>query len=124
MPGAEFTPSEVGTDAACFRTSGSAETALRVEAWGYWTPEIAHSFTRDAVLFASKLTPASVLVIDAAQLKPQAVEGQEALRVAFRALATASFAKATLRTENVLTRMQLTRLLRECGLDERVGFER
>src|SRR3954465_13582723 len=119
MPGVERSPSEGGTSAAGFRTAGSPATALRVEAAGYWTPEIAQSFTRDAVALVSKFRPASVLVIDAAQLKPQAVEGQEALRVAFRALATASFAKATLHTQNVLTRMQLTRLLRECGLDER-----
>ena len=116
-------PTEVGTDAAGFRTSGSAESSLRVEAWGYWTSEIAQSFTREALAFVPKLTSASVLVIDAANLKPQAAEGQDALRVVFRALAAATFGEAVLRTANVLTRMQLTRLLRECGLDERVGFE-
>lgn len=123
MPGADFTPSEVGTEAAGFRTSGHPNAALRVEAWGYWTPEIAHSFTRDALAFMPKLTQSSVLVFDATNLKPQAVDGQDAFRAVFRALAGATFAKATLHTGNVLTRMQLTRLLRECGLDERVGFE-
>jgi len=117
-------PSEVGTDVAGFRTTGSPQSSLRVEVWGYWTPEIAQSFTRDAATFVPKLTSASALLIDATNLKPQAVEGQEALRVFFRTLAAASFDKAALQTDNVLTRMQLTRLLRECGLDGRVGFER
>lgn len=122
MPAADFTPSEVGTEAAGFRTVGLPQSALRLEAWGYWTADVAHSFTREALAFVPKLTSTSVLLIDATNLKPQAVEGQEALRVVFRALVGASFGKATLHTDNVLTRMQLTRLLRECGLDERVGF--
>ena len=117
-------PSDVGTDVAGFRTTGSPQSSLRVEVWGYWTPEIAQSFTRDAATFVPKLTTASALLIDATNLKPQSVEGQEALRVFFRTLAAASFDKAALQTDNVLTRMQLTRLLRECGLDGRVGFER
>jgi hypothetical protein len=123
MPRAEFMPSEVGTDAAGFRTTGSPQSSLRVEVWGYWTAEIAQSFMRDAAALLAKLTQASELVIDATRLKPQAAEGQEALRVVFRALATASFGKAALRSDNVLTRMQLTRLLRECELDGRVSFE-
>lgn len=109
-------------DAAGFRIADQAPTALQIEVWGYWTSAVADAFTREAPPFAAKLGAAATFVLDAKALKPQGAEGQEALRVFFRALSAGTFAKATLATENVLTRMQLTRLLRECGLDGRVGF--
>jgi hypothetical protein len=116
-------PSDQSTEAAGFRSVGQTTHELRIEAWGYWTGDVATAFTREAPLWAHKLGADAVFVLDAKQLKPQAAEGQEALRTLFRALSASSFARGILHTDNVLTRMQLTRLLRECGVDARMGFE-
>jgi hypothetical protein len=123
MPGAESPPADQSTEAAGFRTAYQPSTALHIEVWGYWTTDVAAAFTREALPLAAKLGASTAVLLDAKALKPQGTEGQDALRVLFRALSTGSFGKATLATDNVLTRMQLTRLLRECGLDGRVGFE-
>jgi hypothetical protein len=91
--------------------------------WGYWSPGVVSAFAREASAIAQKLTPDVTLTLDASELTPQGTEGQEALRAFFLALATTRFAKSTVLTRNVLTRMQLTRLSRQCGLEQRVVFQ-
>jgi hypothetical protein len=123
MPAIDSASSDPSVEAAGFRMQAQLPASLRIEVWGYWTPEIAGAFTREASAVVQKLGEAAAFHLDAKDLKPQSGEGQEALRVIFRALGATGFGKATAHTENVLTRMQLTRLLRECGLDARVRFE-
>lgn len=120
MPFAEFSPAEVGTAAGGFRIVGTNQGILRVTVWGYWPPDVVRTFTADAPSALSKLSPAGTFVLDAAELKPQGAEGQEALRVLFRALAPLQFAKGSIVASNALTRMQLARLLRECSVDGRL----
>jgi hypothetical protein len=123
MPAADILPSEVGSPLAGFRSAGLPLAGLRIEVWGYWTPDLALAFRRDVPDLVQKLGMEASFVLEAAELKPQATEGQEAMRALFRALSGTSLSKATLKTNNVLTRMQLTRLVRECGLDARAVFE-
>ncbi|MET0789926.1 MAG: hypothetical protein ABW061_00265 [Polyangiaceae bacterium] len=108
------------SEAAGFRVA-VAPTLLSINAWGYWTPEMANAFAREATAIGQKLTRVSAFVLDAADMKPQGPEGQQALRVLFRALATMDIVKGTFIANNLFTKMQLVRLLRECGLDERVA---
>lgn len=122
MPAAQNLPAEVGNEAGGFRFAGSPSAALRVQVWGYWPPEVASAFGREAMSACQLLTPDSAFTLEASELKPQGGEGQEALRVMLRALSALSFAKGTIIAANTLTRMQLTRLLRECGMDERLSF--
>ncbi len=56
-----------------------------------------------------------------AEMKPQGAEGQEALRTLFKVLAAMNLAKGTFIAKNLFTKMQLVRLLRESGLDQRVA---
>ena len=121
MPPSDFQAPEVGTEAFGFRVTG-APAAVRIEAWGYWPPDVASAFARQVTPITRKFSPDAVFAFDANELKPQGIEGQEALRAFFVGLSTTAFAKGTLLARNVLTRMQLTRLLRECGLDQRIGF--
>lgn len=120
MPFAEFSPPEVGNEAGGFRIVGTAQGVLRVTAWGYWHQDVVRTFTTDAPSALQKLSASGTFVLEAAELKPQGADGQEALRVLFRALAPLAFAKASVLASNALTRMQLARLLRESGLDGRV----
>jgi hypothetical protein len=123
MPGAESSPTAVGGAAGGFRVSGAGSAALRIQVWGYWGPEVAGEFSKKVAAMAPSLTLATALTFDASELKPQGVEGQEALRVLFRAIAptTLTGGEAVV-VKNVLTRMQLARLLRECGLEGRLSF--
>jgi len=121
MPSAEILPAEVGNDAGGFRFTGSTETAFEVQVWGYWVAAVAAAFAREAPAAIRALGPAAVFTLDAIKLKPQGVDGQEALRAMFRELAQLTFSKGMVVANNALTRMQITRLLRECGLDERVS---
>jgi hypothetical protein len=121
LPGAQLPP-EVGNQAGGFRFSGLAASGLRLEVWGYWGADVIAAFARDALGATRALGAATVFTLDASGLKPQGAEGQDALRVLFRALAQAPFAKGTLISKNALTTMQMTRLLREAGLDGRMSF--
>ena len=121
MPFADFSPAEVGNASGGFRIVGTAQ-GLRVAAWGYWNEEVVRSFGTDGPLALQRLMPNGAVIVDANELKPQGADGQEALRVLFRALAPLVFAKATVVSGNALTRMQLARLLRECGVDGRVDL--
>jgi hypothetical protein len=120
MPFAEFSPAEVGTEAGGFRIVGTAQGALRITVWGYWPHDVVRTFATDAPSALQRLAAISTFVLEAPELKPQGGDGQEALRVLFRALVPLAFAKGTVVASNALTRMQLARLLRECGLDGRV----
>jgi hypothetical protein len=111
--------SSTESEAGGFRVAISA-TLLSVSAWGYWSPEVAAAFSREAAAFSQKLRPVAAFMLDAAEMKPQGTEGQEALRSMFRAVAAMSVAKVTLVANNVFTKMQIVRLLRECGLDGRL----
>jgi hypothetical protein len=122
MPAALRSSGEVGTEAGGYRLLANATGTLRVNVWGYWTPEVARTFASDALAAAQKLSAAGVLLIDATDLKPQGTDGQDAWRAFFRGVVPLTFARATVLGGNALTRMQLARLLREGGLDGRVEF--
>ena len=122
MPGVEISPLEGGTEAGGYRVSGSPGTVLRLRVWGYWPPDVTITFTREAAAVCRDLASDATLALDASDFKPQGAEGQEALRVFLRALAPLTFAKGLVLAGNALTRMQLTRLLRESGLDGRMTF--
>jgi len=122
MPFAELSPAEVGTSAGGFRIVGAAQGPLRLTVWGYWPQDVARSFSADGPAALQRLMPTGIVVVEASDLKPQGADGQEALRVLFRALTGVAFARATVVSPNALTRMQLARLLRECGVDGRVDL--
>ncbi len=122
MPGAQHLSAEVGSAAGGFRVLGNAEGNLRIAAWGYWPVEVTRAFGVEAPVAAQTLRPASIFVFDGKELKPQGAEGQEALRLLFRALPRLPFAKAIILRGNAMTCMQLARLLRECAADGRVQF--
>lgn len=120
MPFAEFSPADVGTPGGGFRIVGTAQGALRITAWGYWQEDVARTFSTDGPSALQKLLPTGTFVLEATELKPQGADGQEALRVLFRGLAPLPFAKGQVVASHALARMQLARLLRECGVDGRV----
>ena len=122
MPGPESPPGRVGSEAGGFRLSNSAKE-FRVEAWGYWTPDVISAFRRLSPVAARKLSALGAFVFDAKKQKPQGLDGQEALRELFRMMAALPFTKGSVLAENALARMQLTRLVRDADLAERVGFE-
>lgn len=116
-------PVEVGTAAGGFRVGGTPQAALRIEAWGYWSREVVTAFAREAPFAVEKLSASAAFLLDAGNLKPQAAEGQEALRALFRGLSALAFAQGRILVSNALTRMQLMRLLRECQMDGRLTFD-
>ncbi|MEI9942483.1 MAG: hypothetical protein WDO69_35160 [Pseudomonadota bacterium] len=122
MQGAQPFSAGVGSEAGGFRVLDNADGGLRIAAWGYWPLEVIRAFSVDALAAAQMLTPSSIFVFDSKQLKPQGAEGQEAVRLLFRALARLPFAKGVIIKGNAMTCMQLARLLRECGADKRVEF--
>jgi hypothetical protein len=122
MSGGLQSSSNVGTEAGGFRILGSTDGNLRVAAWGYWPAEVVSAFFGSAPTATQTLVPEGVFVFDCKELKPQGAEGQEAIRVLFRALARLPFAKGLIVRGNAMTCMQLARLLRECGAERRIEF--
>lgn len=123
MSGATFSPIEVGGTKDGFRITGTPQAALRIEAWGYWPPDVATAFARDVAAAVQKLSATAMFTLDATNLKPQGAEGQDALRAVLRALSPLAFAKGVIVASNIMTSMQIARLVRECKLDGRVVFE-
>ncbi len=122
MPSPHLSPVEGGSEAGGFRIYGSHQGTLRFSAWGYWTPDVARAFGKEAVTVGQRLLAAGVFVLDATELKPQGADGQEALRALFRSLGALTFARGLVFSMNVMTRMQLSRLARECGVDGKLEF--
>lgn len=120
LPGAPLP--EAGNQAGGFRFSRSPAGGLSLQVWGYWAADVVAAFARDALGATPELNAATVFTLDASELKPQGADGQDALRVLFRALAGSPFARGTVISKNALTTMQVARLLRECGLDARMSF--
>jgi hypothetical protein len=112
----------VGTDAGGYRLFATIKE-LRLEAWGYWTPEVLLAFRRQVGAAIRKLGEQGLVVLDFRELKPQGTDAQDALREFLRILSGVTFASAKVTAQNALTRMQLTRLVREGGLDGRVTFD-
>jgi hypothetical protein len=106
-----------GTEAGGFRIT-LGPMLLSVHAWGYWPPEVAQAFAHEASAIGQKPMRLGAFALDAGDMKPQGVEGQEALRVLFKVLAAMNVAKGTLIANNLFTKMQVVRLLRECGLEQ------
>jgi hypothetical protein len=123
MSSPDFAPVEVGGKKDGFRITGTPQAALRIEAWGYWPPDVATAFARDAQAALQRLAAEAVFTLDATNLKPQGADGQEALRAVLRALSSIVFAKGTVVASNILTSMQIARLLRECKLEDRVVIQ-
>jgi hypothetical protein len=118
MPAGEVSSDE--NEAGGFRITVSS-SLLSINVWGYWPPEVAAAFTREATAISQKPMRVGALVLDASALKPQGAEGQAALRVMFNVLAAMGVAKGTFIADSLFSKMQLVRLLRECGLDQYVA---
>lgn len=123
MSSPDFSPIEVGGKKDGFRITGTPQAALRIEAWGYWPPDVAAAFARDAQAAVQKLAATAMFTLDATNLKPQGAEGQEALRSVLRVLSLLAFARGMVVASNIMTSMQIARLLRECKLEDRVVIE-
>ena len=112
-----------GNDSSGFRITylpGAHE--LRIECWGYWPRDVAADFARETVLTFQKIGARVDLSFDASRLKPQGVDGQGALRLVMNAMGSLAFSRATVLSSDVLCRMQLTRIARECGVDSLLSF--
>ena len=117
MPGGEVSAEN---EAGGFRIT-VASSLLCITVWGYWPADVAAAFTREATAISQKPMRFTALVLDAAALKPQGAEGQAALRVMFKVLASMGVAKGTFIADSLFSKMQLVRLLRECGLERYVA---
>ena len=112
------TNSPQGTDDGGFRIlPGLGWHGLVIECWGYWEEDTIAVFLRQSQAALEKAASPLDFTLDAASLKPQSSAGQEAMRKFFRELAGKSLSRVGVRVENVLTRMQLMRLMRESGLE-------
>jgi hypothetical protein len=106
-----------GDEARGFRLQAAfGGRRLVVECWGYWEPETSALFSRLSLRALEKVVPPLDFTLDASLLKPQSSGGQEALRVFLKGLAAKHLECIKVRVSDVLTRMQLTRLMRESGL--------
>lgn len=85
-----------------------------VRAWGFWSTETAAAF--DVAVIAECATrPRSTVVVDARDLTAQRDEAQAAFARLFEAL-RAKGAQVEVLTASPLTKLQLTRIVRERGL--------
>jgi hypothetical protein len=105
-----------GSETGGFRiTRGQQGHSLILECWGYWEDDVVMAFSQ-ASLQSLEQAPPSELLLDAALLKPQSSRGQDAMLVFMRRVSKNPPQSFRVRADNVLTQMQLTRLVRQAGL--------
>jgi hypothetical protein len=97
-----------GSDAGGLRLTATL-AELRLEAWGYWSPEVVAAFRRQSISAARKLGDEPGFVLDGKGLKPQGADGQDALREFSRTLAALPVVRCSVNASNALAGMQLTR---------------
>jgi hypothetical protein len=98
------------------------ESAVRVDCWGFWPPDVAERFVQETISSCRSATPPFHLLVDASDLKPQSEDGQAALQSMLGYLATAKVASAVVSASNILTRMQLNRIANEAGVSSVIAF--
>jgi len=114
---------QVGTDDAGFRiTYTRGENTLHVEGWGYWNSEMGAALRRETTAAYRELSAPLNAVLELDRLKTQGAEGQEALRGLLRSLVATGAVSGKIHADNVLTRMQLTRLVRESAVEASFVF--
>lgn len=90
-----------------------SSTAIRVKAWGFWSPEIAERFEQ-AIFDAFRVNRgATALDIDARGLKPQRDAGVTALGTMMQGLHRSRIARVSVKTDSSLTRLQFIRIAKE-----------
>jgi hypothetical protein len=89
---------------------------MRIKCWGYWTDDKAAAFERDALAALRDSPYLKSVEIDAEELKTQGKAGQSALRQLMKHLSVMPPHSCTADSSNALTKMQLRRLARECGV--------
>jgi hypothetical protein len=101
-----------GTDADGFTISFEEPSrCLRIRVYGFWQPDTAATFVASLVDACRPPRRAVELVVDASDLKPQRDEAQVALKDAFAALPGLGITRASVVTDNALTKLQLLRLV-------------
>jgi len=101
-----------GTDADGFTITFEEMTrCLRIRMYGFWPPDIAASFATTVLDACRPPRRTTEVVVDASDLKPQRDETQAALVDVFAALPSLGVAKASVLTDNALTKLQLLRLV-------------
>jgi hypothetical protein len=96
--------------------------AMRVKAWGFWSPEVASTFAKVVIEACSANRRATSLVVDAAGLKPQREQGQAAFGALMAALPRLGVVRASVTTDSPLTRLQLMRLAKQYAVKNLIQF--
>ncbi len=104
-----------GNEESGFSIALDAGGALRVQAWGFWEPDLSATFARVSVEACRAQRPAKLL-FDVTRLKPQVEAGQAAIRALLGSVGAIGISRCVAVVgDNVLTKMQLMRLAREGG---------
>ncbi|MBN2369964.1 MAG: hypothetical protein JXO72_05705 [Vicinamibacteria bacterium] len=124
MPAISPETRHAGNKVAGFRiTYTPGEGSIHFECWGYWTSDVAAAFSQHAIAACQEVGTPIDFMLDATALKPQGEWGQEAFCDLLSGLASLKLSSARVSASNVLTRIQLTRLARECGVDSLLHFD-
>lgn len=95
---------------------------VRVDGWGFWSPEVAVEFG-DAVIEACRNTPdARDMVMNMARLKPLRDEGLDAVGRVLSAAVRLGVSLKSVVTGSHITKLQLLRLVKSCQPNSRVDF--
>ena len=114
---------QAGTEAAGYRVSYTPRSgALHLECWGYLTPDLAAAFSKEAEDACRALSRPFEVGLTATELKPQGEEGREALRAVMKCMQLWGVSGVMVSVNNILTKMQLTRLANESGIAGSVRF--
>ena len=113
----------IGDDQTGFSVSFDTEArAVRVRAWGFWSVDVAGAFVRTVAEVCLAGQRGGTMLLDMTGLKPMRDEGQAAFGSLMAALPKLGIARASVLSDNPLTRLQLLRLVSEHGRKHCVEF--
>lgn len=94
--------------------------ALMVTTWGFWSADFVPEFLPAVFAALESRGRGSLLIIDLKQLRPLRDEGQTAFRTLMTRALTDDLARLELRGASALTKLQMLRLIRELGAQDRI----
>jgi hypothetical protein len=113
----------IGNDQAGFSIDYTSGAGLSVAGWGFWSVDVALAFAATIVDACRQAPRGAALTLDLRELKPMREEGQQSFSSVLRATSTLGFASISIVTANPLTKLQLVRLVADCGAASSVKWQ-
>jgi hypothetical protein len=113
----------IGTDQAGFSVDYTPANGLCVLGWGFWSVDVAQAFAPTVIDACAQAPRGATFTLDLRELKPMREEGQQSFSNLVRGALALGLSPISIVTANPLTKLQLVRLVADCGAASSVQWQ-